>query len=82
MGNIQNSDVKFSALKYVNLPDDEVVPYLLNRGDLLFNRTNSQEWVGKVAVFRHRTPAVFASYLIRVHPINDKGRPHVPGACT
>ena len=75
MGNIQKGDVGFSNLKYVNLPDDEVAPYLLNRGDVLFNRTNSQEWVGKVAVFRHSTPAVFASYLIRVHPIATKVDP-------
>ena len=75
MGNIQNGDVDFFDLKYVNLPDDEVVPYLLNRGDVLFNRTNSQEWVGKVGIFRHSTPAVFASYLIRVHPIPTKVDP-------
>lgn len=72
MGNIQNGDVDFSDLKYVNLPDNEIGPYLLNRGDVLFNRTNSQEWVGKVGIFRHSTPAVFASYLIRVHPIMTK----------
>lgn len=75
MGNIQNGDVEFSDLKYVNLPDDEVVPYLLNPGDVLFNRTNSQEWVGKVAICRHSTPAVFASYLIRLHPVTTKVDP-------
>ena len=79
MGNIQNGDVEFSDLKYVNLPDDEVVPYLLNRGDVLFNRTNSQEWVGKVAIVRHTTPAVFASYLIRLHPITTKVDPFYLG---
>ena len=72
MGNIQNGDVEFSDLKYVNLPDDKMASYLLNRGDVLFNRTNSQEWVGKVGIFRHSTPAVFASYLIRMHPIAEK----------
>lgn len=75
MGNIQDGDVEFSDLKYVNLSDDEVAPYLLSRGDVLFNRTNSQEWVGKVGIFRHSTPAVFASYLIRVHPITTKVDP-------
>lgn len=75
MGNMQNGDVEFSDLKYVNLPEDKVAPYLLNPGDVLFNRTNSQEWVGKVAVFRHNTPAVFASYLIRVHPMTTKVDP-------
>ena len=79
MGNIQNGDVEFSDLKYVNLPDDEVVPYLLNRGDVLFNRTNSQAWVGKVAIVRHTTPAVFASYLIRLHPITTEVDPFYLG---
>ena len=75
MGNIQKGNVDFSDLKYVNLPDEEIAPYLLNRGDVLFNRTNSQEWVGKVGIFRHSTPAVFASYLIRVNPITTKVDP-------
>ena len=75
MGNIQNGDVEFSDLKYVNLPVDEIAPYLLNCGDVLFNRTNSQEWVGKVGIIRHSTPAVFASYLIRIHPKTTKVDP-------
>jgi type I restriction enzyme S subunit len=45
-----------------------VDPYRLRRGDVLFNRTNSQEWVGKVGIFRHDAPVVFASYLIRLLP--------------
>lgn len=72
MGNIQNGDVHFADLKYVNLTDEEAVPYLLHRGDVLFNRTNSHELVGKVGIFRRNTPAVFASYLIRLHPIATK----------
>lgn len=72
MGNIQNDDVELSDLKFVNLPEETVKPYLLSRGDVLFNRTNSQELVGKVGVFRHEKPAVFASYLIRVSPMKAK----------
>ena len=75
MGSIQKGDVKFSDLKYVNLPDDEVAPYLLNRGDVLFNRTNSQEWVGKVGIFRHSTPAVFAFVPDTRTSNNNKGIP-------
>ena len=72
MGNIQDGDVVLSDLKFVTLPPKLVDPCLLRRGDVLFNRTNSQEWVGKVGIFRHDTPAVFASYLIRLLP--DPGR--------
>jgi type I restriction enzyme S subunit len=68
MGNIQDGNVLLSDLKFVNLPPKVVQPYLLRRSDVLFNRTNSQEWVGKVGIFRHDARAVFASYLIRLLP--------------
>lgn len=55
-------------LKYVTLPQKLLSRYLLKRGDVLFNRTNSQEWVGKIGIYRNDEPAVFASYLIRLHP--------------
>ena len=49
---------------------DFVAPHLLlQKGDLLFNRTNSQELVGKVGLFvGHDTPVTFASYLVRMRP--------------
>jgi type I restriction enzyme S subunit len=72
MGNIQNGEVVLTDLKYVSLPDKLVTPCALKRGDVLFNRTNSQEWVGKVGIYRHDTPAVFASYLIRLIPDGSK----------
>ena len=54
---------------------DFVTPHLLlQKGDLLFNRTNSQELVGKVGLFvGHDTPVTFASYLVRMrlHPSHD-----------
>lgn len=72
MGNIQNGELVLADLKYVSLPEKVVYPYLLKRGDVLFNRTNSQEWVGKVGIYRHDTPSVFASYLIRLVPDGAK----------
>ncbi|WP_448670891.1 restriction endonuclease subunit S [Pseudoxanthomonas mexicana] len=67
MGNIQRGDVVMRDLKYVTLPKVLLDRYLLKRGDVLFNRTNSQEWVGKIGIFRSDESAVFASYLIRLH---------------
>lgn len=67
MGNIQRGDVVMDELKYVTLSQALLDRYLLRRGDVLFNRTNSQEWVGKVGIYRTDAPAVFASYLIRLH---------------
>lgn len=72
MGNIQAGNVVFNELKYVTLPERFTALYLLKRGDVLFNRTNSQEWVGKVGIYRSDVPAVFASYLIRVVPEPEK----------
>jgi type I restriction enzyme S subunit len=68
MGNIQSGDVVFNELKYVSLPEQVIAPYIVKKGDVLFNRTNSQEWVGKVGIYRLDAPVVFASYLIRVVP--------------
>ena len=49
---------------------DSVDPRLLLKGgDLLFNRTNSQELVAKVGIFvGHDSPVTFASYLVRLRP--------------
>ena len=68
MGNIQNAKFELSDLVYTS-NDDEIVKYLLHDGDVLFNRTNSPELVGKTAVYRGERPAIFAGYLIRVNHI-------------
>ena len=47
----------------------DIKKYLLNPNELLFNRTNSPEWVGKTAIYRGDIPAIFAGYIIRVKPI-------------
>ena len=65
MGNIQDGKLDLSDLKYCSV-DDEIDGLMLEPGDLLFNRTNSPELVGKSAVYRAEVPASFASYLIRV----------------
>ncbi|TMA98683.1 MAG: restriction endonuclease [Deltaproteobacteria bacterium] len=67
MGNIQDGKFDFAKLKYLPKAHDEFPELLLASGDLLFNRTNSAELVGKTAVFKQTLhPCSFASYLIRV----------------
>lgn len=67
MGNIQDGELNFSDLKYLPNDHPEVESLLLLDGDILFNRTNSPELVGKSAVFRSLSrPVIFASYLIRL----------------
>lgn len=64
MGNIQDGKLDFDNLKYA--PPSIPVP-LLGKGDLLFNRTNSAELVGKSAVYNEElTPCSYASYLFAV----------------
>lgn len=64
MGDIQNGKLRFNKLKYLKKITDKKL--LLQKGDLLFNRTNSAELVGKSAVFNSDFVCSFASYLIKV----------------
>jgi type I restriction enzyme, S subunit len=66
MNNLQDGDWDLSDLKYTTLDEDKRAKYRLERDDLLFNRTNSKELVGKCAVFRETGDWYFAGYLIRV----------------
>jgi type I restriction enzyme S subunit len=67
MGNIANGEINYSNLKYLPENHNEFPALLLKAGDILFNRTNSSELVGKTAVFRNQViPYSFASYLIRI----------------
>ena len=72
MGNIQDGELDFSDLKYLQGDHPETQKTILSHGDLLFNRTNSAELVGKSAVYKDLHPeASFASYLIRVSFLSD-----------
>lgn len=52
-------------LKYLDMDEKERKKYTAEPGDILFNRTNSKELVGKTAVFREKDPYIFAGYLVR-----------------
>ena len=67
MGNIDGGRVRIGSLKYLPNDHPDAAKFKLAPGDLLFNRTNSPELVGKTAVYIGEPPdAAFASYLIRV----------------
>jgi len=72
MNNLNGGRISAVDLQFVNLDDDDFRKYKLNRGDLLFNRTNSFELVGKTSLFDLEDDFVFASYLIRVVPHPDR----------
>ena len=75
MNNLQDDGWDLSDLKYINLPEPELAKYRIQKGDILFNRTNSKELVGKCEVFREDGDWVFASYLIRVKLNPQKALP-------
>lgn len=76
MGNITyEGAIDMTDLKYIDLTDKEKTKYLAVNGDLLFNRTNSKDLVGKTAVYDRSDPVAIAGYLIRVRA-NDKGSSH------
>jgi type I restriction enzyme S subunit len=56
----------FTDLKYIDLSEKDKKKYLVKKGDILFNRTNSKELVGKTAVYRKNDEMAIAGYLIRV----------------
>ena len=58
-------------LKYIDIPEDELEKCVVRKGDILFNRTNSLELVGKTAVFDLCEDMVIAGYIIRVR-LNNK----------
>ena len=67
MGNITTKGISLGDLKYLPSDHNEFPTLLLKQGDLLFNRTNSAELVGKTTVYSGEpSPCSFASYLIRV----------------
>lgn len=62
----QDGKVIFRDLQYVDIDDETADIYRVNQNDVLFNRTNSYELVGRTAIVQQTMNAVFASYLVRV----------------
>jgi type I restriction enzyme S subunit len=65
MGNIQNGQLNWDSLVYTD-DKEEIAKYSLKHNDVLFNRTNSPELVGKTAIYKGEAPSIFAGYLIRI----------------
>ena len=70
MNEIHNMFCDFEVDKFANISRLEAEIFKLNDGDVLFNRTNSYEWVGRTGIFRKtkKQDFVFASYLVRFIP--------------
>ena len=77
MGNVTyEGNLDLADLKYVDLPAEEVERYSLQKGDILFNRTNSKELVGKTGLWDGSCAAIVASYFIRLRVKRSVASPH------
>lgn len=65
--NVEPANINLSSLKYVDIPEKQKKALLLNKGDLLFVRSNGNPaYIGRCAVFNLDAEYLYASYLIRV----------------
>lgn len=65
MNNLVKGRLLMDNLAYMNISKDEFEKLKLEKDDLLFNRTNSYDLVGKTALFEGEGDFTFASYLVR-----------------
>jgi type I restriction enzyme S subunit len=70
-----DGQVHLNDLQYVNLDSETFGKFKMDDGDILFNRTNSWELVGRTAIYHSTETAVFASYLIRLKLDEEKITP-------
>ena len=76
MNNLLDGEAELSDLKFTDAPVPEHL--WLRDGDVLFNRTNSWEHVGRTGIWRGQIEsATFASYLVRLNPHPDKLLPEM-----
>lgn len=67
MNNITYSgELDLSEIKRIDIPENELPKCTVKRGDVLFNRTNSKELVGKTCVYDRDDMMVLAGFIIRV----------------
>ena len=75
MNNITyDGELDLSEIKYIDIPDSELSKCTVRRGDVLFNRTNSKELVGKTCVYDQDEMMVLAGFVIRIR-VNDRVLP-------
>jgi restriction endonuclease S subunit len=70
MGNLQGGRIDWSDLVYTSRPR-EISRYSLQAGDVLFNRTNTIDLVGKTSLYEGEREAIFAGYLIRIKVVAE-----------
>jgi len=65
----------YTNLKYIDMSDEQKHKYIVRNGDVIFNRTNSKELVGKTGIIQTDEEQIIAGYLIRVRT-NELANPY------
>jgi len=75
MNNITyGGELDLTDTKRIDVPENELPKCTVRRGDVLFNRTNSKELVGKTCVYNRDEMMVLAGFVIRVR-VTDRVLP-------
>lgn len=75
MGNMSDGRIDFSNLAYIDLSKTEFNKLKLKKGDLLLNRTNSFDLVGKISLFDSEIDYLTASYIVTYRLNSEKINP-------
>lgn len=75
MRDLNNGSVNLIGLATVDDGGADWTGMQLRRGDILLNRTNSADLVGKTGIVKENSEAVFASYLVRLDVDREKADP-------
>jgi type I restriction enzyme S subunit len=80
MGNLTyQGRMDLGDLKRIDLSEKDIPKHTVRKGDILFNRTNSADLVGKTAIFKEDEPYAFAGYLVRARVSNGNRPEYVAG---
>ena len=75
MNNITyDGELDLSDIKRIDVSDKDLSGFMVQTGDVLFNRTNSKDLVGKTCYFSGDEPMIIAGYIIRLR-MNGKVLP-------
>ncbi|MFA4817805.1 MAG: restriction endonuclease subunit S [Parcubacteria group bacterium] len=75
MNDIDNAFLLDDDVRYADISKNELANFTLEEDDVLFNRVNSEEFVGRTGIFKIKRESVFASYLIRLQPNKNEVLP-------
>jgi restriction endonuclease S subunit len=72
MDNIDDTFLLEDNVRYANISEKTFRDFRLEKNDVLFNRVNSEEFVGRTGIFKLELPSTFASYLIKLQTNESK----------